>query len=279
MTAYSDLARIYSTTFIRNILSSTHEELLRELSKSFAFVKEALSNEDYKLLFDEAYKVLMHYYRCEYIYKSELYGKIKKASRKKEKSGVLTEVKSGACVADLLWLNGTSIAHEIKTEIDTNRRLYNQINSYHELFKQTIVVTYQQNIDSILPKLPNHVGIMYLNNRGTLKVFREAEEFLESLNPETMFCTLRRHEYESIIQEVYGSLPDVSDAYIFEECQKMFTSLDPLLAHDLMVGQLKSRTHINLTNGEVWPKSVSLLLERGKLKRSEILQFRKIIAG
>lgn len=85
------------------------------------------------------------------------------------KDGILTEVKSGNCVADLLWLNGTSIAYEIKTEIDTNRRLTNQINSYHQLFKQTVVVSYERNIDTILPELPEHVGVMFLNKEELLK--------------------------------------------------------------------------------------------------------------
>lgn len=277
MSSFSDLARIYSTTFIRHVLSSTHEDLLDELSKSFGFVKEAKNNGDLRLLFDEAYKMLLKHYRCEYIYKSELYGKIKKESKKKMKDGILTEVKSGKSVTDLLWLNGTSIAHEIKTEIDTNRRLSKQIDSYHQLFKQTVVVSYEKNIDTIISKLPEQVGIMYLNKRGTLKIYRDAKEFTDNLSPELMFLTLRRHEYEAAIRENYGYLPQVSDAYIFEECLSLFKLLDPLQAHDLMVKQLKLRSHINLDDTFVWPKSISFLLERGSLKRKEILQFRKII--
>lgn len=277
MSSFSDLARIYSTTFIRHVLSSTHEDLLDELSRSFSFVKEAKNNGDFNLLFDESYRVLLKHYRCEYIYKSELYGKIKKDSRKKMKTGILTEVKSGKCVADLLWLNGTSIAHEIKTEIDTNRRLANQIQSYHELFKQTVVVSYEKNVEAILSEIPEHVGIMYLNKRGTLKIFREAKEFAENLKPESMFLTLRRHEYEAAIQDAYGYVPEVSDAYIFDECLKLFKALDPLHAHDLMVAQLKLRSHISLESVINWPKSISLLLERGSLKRTEIMQFRKLI--
>ncbi|MEK4508829.1 sce7726 family protein [Paenibacillus sp. FSL K6-2524] len=250
---------------------------MNELSKSFGFVQEASCNGDYRMLFDEAYRILLKHYRCEYIYKSELYGKIKKESRKKMKDGILTEVKSGNCVADLLWLNGTSIAYEIKTEIDTNRRLTNQINSYHQLFKQTVVVSYERNIDTILPELPEHVGVMFLNKRGTLKVYREAEEFIEQLNPESMFLTLRRYEYEAAIREAYGFVPQVTDAYIFDECFKLFKSLNPLEAHDLMVKQLKLRSHINLENTFIWPKSLSFLLERGSLKRTEILQFRNIL--
>lgn len=277
MSSFSDLARIYSTTFIRHVLSSTHEGLLHELSKSFDFVKEATINGDLRQLFDEAYRTLLKHYRCEYVYKSELYGKIKRESRKKKKNGILTEVKSGKCVADLLWLNGTSIAYEIKTEIDTNRRLANQINSYHQLFKQTVVVSYEKNIDIILPEIPDHVGIMFLNGRGTLKLYREAQEFTDYLNQEAMFYTLRRHEYERAISEAYGYIPSVSDAYIFNECLKMFKALPPLEAHDLMVKQLKLRSHADVDCNFEWPKSIRFLLERGRLTRTEVLRFRKIM--
>lgn len=219
----------------------------------------------------------MKHYRCEYIYKSELYGKIKKESNKKMKNGILTEVKSGKSVADLLWLNGTSIAYEIKTEIDTNRRLNDQINSYHELFKQTVVVSYEKNLETIMPSLPEHVGIMYLNKRGILKVHKEPTEFLSDLKPESMFLSLRRNEYESIIQEAYGYVPAVSDAYIYNECFALFKALNSLEAHDLMVKQLKQRSHIKMMDTFMWPKSLSFLLERGSLKRTEVIQFGKII--
>ncbi|MEK3703979.1 sce7726 family protein [Paenibacillus sp. FSL R7-0198] len=277
MSSLSDLARIYSASFIRQIISSGYQPLLDELSKSFEFVKEANINGDFRLLFDEAYSILLKHYRCEYIYKSELYGKMKKESRKKMKNGILTEVKSGSCVADLLWLNGTSIAYEIKTEIDNNRRLANQINSYQQLFKQTMVVSYEKNIELILSQVPNHVGIMFLSKRGALKVYREAGEYTNELNPGSMFLTLRRHEYEAVIKEAYGDVPRVSDAFIFEECLKLFKELEPLDAHDLMVKQLKLRAQAKIDNSFVWPKSIRFLLERGSLKRSEVLQFRRII--
>lgn len=276
MSTYSDLSRIYTTSFIRQILASKHFDLLKQLSQYFAFVKEAYKNEDYQMLFDEGYNVLMENYRCEYIYKSEIYGKIKKKSKKKRRTGVLTEVRSGKSVADLLWLNGTSIAYEIKTEIDTNRRLESQVNSYSQLFKETVVVSYQQNIDHIGKSLPNYIGIYYLNKQGNIKVYREPEEYIENLNPESMFMTLRRSEYESIIQKAFGFIPKVSDAFIFQECLALFNSLSPLLAHDLMVSQLKNRGKINLEENTNGPASINFLLERGGLKKHELVQLERV---
>lgn len=274
MSIYSDLSRVYSASFIRSILSSNHYKFLKELSNSFSFVNESLKNDDYKLLFEEGYNTLLSNYRCEYIYKSEIYDKIRKQNKRRKKNGILTEVRSGKSIADLLWLNGTSIAYEIKTEIDTNRRLEKQIESYQYLFKETTVVTYEKNIPLIKSSLPPVTGIMYLNGKGMLKVYRGSTEYIDFLNPEIMFLTLRRNEYENAIKEAFGYIPEVSDAHIYNECYNLFKTLNPLEAHNLMVKQLKNRSSINIKDEEnKWPKSVMFLLEKGGLKKSEIDKF------
>lgn len=278
MSIFSDLSRIYSTSFIRALLSSQHHNFLHQLSYSFSFIKEAFNNDDYNLLFDEGYKMLLENYRSEYIYKSEIYGRIRKQNKIKGINGVLTEVRSGKSIADLLWLNGTSIAYEIKTEIDTNRRLEQQIESYQHLYKETVVVTHERNIQAINAILPNTTGIMYLTKNGMLKVYRDSVEFAKLLNPEVMYLTLRRTEYEAIILEAYGFVPNVSDAHIYNECKKMFVNIPPLQAHDLMVKQLKKRSSINIKlDGVEWPKSISFLMEKGGLRKREIDQFKEII--
>jgi hypothetical protein len=270
MAIYSDLARIFTTSFIRQLLSSKHLKFTQELSKQFSFVDEATKNSDYRLLFDSGYEILMENYRCEYIYKTEIYDNIKRKCKKQKKMGVLTEVRSGGSIADLLWLNGTSIAYEIKTEIDSNRRLLTQINSYSELFKEAMVVSHENNLKRIIEDLPSTVGIMYMDKSGALKVYRESIEYVENLNSELMFMTLRKNEYESAIREAFGDVPTVSDAYIYQECLNLFKTLSPLVAHDLMVKQLKKRGSINIEGSSSWPKSISFLLERGGLKRTEV---------
>lgn len=278
MSNFSDLSRIFSTTFIRHILSSKHTNLLNSLSNNFSFISEAQKNDDYPMLFEKAYNILLNNYRCEYIYKSELYKTIQKDRKKNKSSGILTELRSGNSIADLVWLNGTSIAYEIKTEIDTNKRLSNQISSYNKLFKESIVVSYEKNINSIISTVPQHTGLIYLDKNGKLQIYRESEEFIDNLDSSLMFMSLRRKEYEAVILESFGYIPDVTDAHIFNECYKLFTSLSPLITHELMVKQLKLRSSIRIEDSNYkWPKSISLLLERGGLKYNEIVQFRKCI--
>lgn len=276
MPAYSDLARIFTTAFIRHLLSDNHQSFTRELSKSFPFVQKTIANEDYRSLFQQGYNILLKNYRCEYIYKSEIYSFIKSKSKIQRKDGILTEVRSGQSVADMLWLNGTSIAYEIKTEIDNNRRLLTQVNSYSKLFKQVIVVSYENNFEVIARELPQYVGIVILDKKGKIKECRESIEYIDNLDPEIMFMTLRRNEYENVIKKAFGEVPDVSDAYIYKECMKLFTSLPPLIAHDHMVEELKKRGKINIDNVKTkWPKPIRLLLERGGLKRTEIVRLER----
>lgn len=265
---YKELSRVFSSSFLEKFVKNQHIEDLDDSLIGFKKLRNLIQKDDYRKFYNESYKILSKNYRFEYIYKNEIYMYILKEYNISNDDGILSEVKSGSSIADLVYLNGTSKVFEIKTEIDNNKRLLEQVLSYSQLFKEIIVVTYMENAQKLIDVLPLHVGIMIFVKNGEFNILREPQEFTKNFNKQIMFQTLRRKEYENIILTKFGEIPNVSDAEIYDECFKKFDKLNTNDAHDEMIRQLKLRSNKSLLKRtRKWPKSISFLIENSKLKK------------
>ncbi len=72
----AQLARIFSTSFARQLINDAEKTYLIELQNEFPFIKEVLANQDYNLLYKNAFMLLANDYRNEYIYKTVFYTKM-----------------------------------------------------------------------------------------------------------------------------------------------------------------------------------------------------------
>ena len=72
------------------------------------------------------YRVLVSNYRCEYVYKNEIIKELLSKYGTKS-TAVFNEFKVGNSIADIAFFNGESKAFEIKTDLDTPKRLKKQI--------------------------------------------------------------------------------------------------------------------------------------------------------
>lgn len=270
VTEYRELSKVFSPSFIKKFAQDKHTAELENTLSGFNRLQRYVSEGDYWKFYNEAYNLLSKKYRFEYIYKNEMYMYILKTYNVSNDDGILSEVKSGDNIADLVYLNGTSKAFEIKTEIDNNNRLLDQIISYSKLFKEVTVVTYEENATKLMKVLPHYVGLMAFVKKGQFRVIRDAKEYTRNLDKEEMFRTLRRNEYEDIIRNKFEELPDVNDAEIYEACYSKFNTLNVMEAHDEMIAQLKRRSNkALLKRTRKWPKSISFLIENSKLRKSD----------
>lgn len=279
MSIYRELSRVFSPTFLIKMTKGQCNTELKFLANHFDELSNYIGTLDFKLFFDRAYKILLKNYRFEYVYKNEIYKYLFEIYGIVEEDGILTEVRSGNNIADLVYFNGTSKVYEIKSEIDSNDRLFEQVQSYSQLFKEINVVTYEKNGHKILDLLPEHVGIIIFDYKKGFQTVRKSLEFTNNLNTVEMFKTLRRKEYENIIVKKFNRLPDVSDARIFSECMGLFVKIQPVEAHDLMIEELKKRSpkEILIPNNK-WPDSISFLVENSKLKIKEKNKLAKLIS-
>lgn len=132
------------------------------------------SNLQYKDLFDTIYQELLSNYRCEYVYKNELLHNEILSNRHPEGAKLLTEINVCNSKVDLLVINGTITAYEIKTELDTIQRLEAQLLDYIKVFDRVCLVISKNKIKKIEEiinsnELFHHIGICTLSNNLILE--------------------------------------------------------------------------------------------------------------
>jgi hypothetical protein len=195
-----------------------------------------------KKILESFYSYLLSEYRCEYIYKNIIAKKILLGIHSLNTSTLLNEFKVGSSWADCILINGEATLYEIKTELDSPERLRDQLAEYKRAFKNIYLVIHHSQVEKYRNILQNSsVGLLALNERFQLSERKEAKENIENLDVETMFKILRKKEYSNIINDAFGSTPDVPNMAYFTECLNLAKKLSPLDFHNFMTEQLRKR--------------------------------------
>lgn len=235
----SSLSKIFTPPTLEKLVERFD---LKKLS--FYFRNASISHLDGLTLgdaFNEAYRKLVKFYRCEYVYKNAITEKILLGRHSLKTSNLLVEFRVLNCVADVVILNGTSTVYEIKSEYDSLDRLPNQIKAYSECFDNIYVVTHSSHINGLNNILPSYVGIIELTQRYTLRTIKKASSNRDKVNPISIFDSLRRDEYLKIINYHFGGLPSFTPMSRYKTCKSKFSEIPPTLAHDYMVAILNQR--------------------------------------
>jgi hypothetical protein len=235
------LARIFSAAVIYELASKGRSPLAATILKEAGLFREfdpAILLRDF---FDQLYSLLFRSYRNEYIYKNAIARKILLGVHSLNTASMLTEFRAGVCKADVVVLNGTSTVYEIKSAYDSMERLTRQIAAYRQLFDRINVITSDSQLDKVTGVVSDDIGLMVLTDRYTISSVREPSSLKKSVRSEVIFDSLRRKEYEQIINGHFGEVPHVSNARMYQACRERFSVLDPTTAHDSMVAVLKKR--------------------------------------
>ena len=141
----SDRLRCYSSVFSRNAF----ENIISY--NDFSRIDWVFQNYDigtfagttYNDYVKYIYGILTEFYRSEYVYKTALIDKF--VSELKRTSGLcnavaFNEFKVGNSIADIAFFNGESKAYEIKSDLDSPKRLCKQMKDYREIFDKCYIV-------------------------------------------------------------------------------------------------------------------------------------------
>ncbi|QLH47507.1 MAG: sce7726 family protein [Bacteroidota bacterium] len=112
-------------------------------------------------------------YRCEYVYKNNIFLDIIKEHGLKD-TLTLNEFRVGASKADLVMLNGMVRIFEIKTELDDFSKLSKQLNDYQKFADGVSIVTDERNAEKLKlsMQIPTLV-LSYLTQRINCKQLRK----------------------------------------------------------------------------------------------------------
>lgn len=237
----SDLNRIFTRNMFRHFIDGEVDHVYSSV------VRRYISNADQKnnrMLISEIYCELKNHYRNEYFYKNTLLNKLLLGVHSVNTTTALTEVAIAKSKADFVLINGKAVIYEIKTELDNLERLSSQIDDYYKAFDHVAVVTYEKNLQQlqkVLNRINKPVGIYILRKNGKLSTIRMPNEYTDDLDKETIFKLLRKSEYEEIIVQQYGYLPEVTQFKYYSACKKMFLQIPIEDAYFLVLRILKKR--------------------------------------
>lgn len=272
------ISRLFSAKVIREIArngkSSTFAQLLHESGLEDSFSPwQPISD-----VFDEAFiysKDSSH--RHEYVYKAAIVDKILLGVHSLNTASLLTELRANACRADVVVLNGTSTAYEIKSERDNLDKLESQISAYRSVFASVNVIAAQKHINTVLSSVPHDVGVQALSKRYQISTIREATNDPHRVLPTSIFESIQIIEAKEIASNLGVNVPDVPNTRIHAVLKKCFAELDPVDVHSQMVQVLKRTRSLKQlsTLVESLPKSLRAAALTIKLTKQDQVMLAK----
>ena len=266
--------RDYSTLFSRSEVKrwlkgdfkSIDEKLLRY------DVNEKYLGEPYLNVLRNAYKILQENYQNEYVLKNEFLNKWLKQELGCNDSVIFNEFRIGKAIADLAMFNGISKVFEIKTILDKEYRLTNQIEEYKKLFNEVyIIVPIELSI-----KYSNYdtaVGIITYDSKiKKFELYRKASR-LNNINSEILMEVLHSKEYIQICKEYYDYLPPMNAFTQFDICKELISKIPQDVLNKLFIDTMKKRNinnqFFNKDNTEF--NQICLFLNLKKQERDNLI--------
>lgn len=202
-------ANLFNRSQIINFVKKIEAKNIKELLEASKVNLDRVSKLSYLELYETLYSVLKKEYRCEYVYLNEIFlNEVLKSHD--EDCAIITEFNVNNSKVDLLVINGTTTAYEIKTELDTFVRLEKQLLDYTKAFDKVYVITCLEFADKIIKKLEKNellrkIGIKILKKDGSLETLKKSKSFINNFDREIIFNCLIKKEREVFGKTEYES--------------------------------------------------------------------------
>ena len=233
------LAQVFSPSLLKKIHDPAAENNIRDMLHHCGLYTGDKWN--FMMGLEATYNYLKENYRCEYVYKNEIANQLLLRFHNDNSATLLKEVASDCSIADIIIINGNTVAYEIKTELDSFERLPSQLESYQMLYDELYIVTHPGVIDALSKKIDEAIGIIVLSNDGKLQTVRKAGSCSHKFNPFKAVFTLRQSELVVAYEKHVGKFPEMGTALIYDFCYQWYVKLDKEDSHLIFYEALKSR--------------------------------------
>ena len=252
MTGFNrSINRVFTKKVISDLIDNGSNEIFDYVAKNYLIDPESKTNGE---IISEIYEHLSDTYRNEYYYMNTLLNKLLAGIHNVNTTTALSQVRIADHIADFVMINGEGRVYEIKSDLDSFERLNDQIYDYFKAFSKVSVVASEherEHVERVLEKLGKMgeaVGIYVLSEKDTIfskTRGREPKEYNENLDYKSIFTLLRKREYENIIAEYFGEIPEVAPVFYFKACFECFCKIPILEAQELTFEELKKRNKIS----------------------------------
>lgn len=267
--------RDYSSLFLRSNVNSYLEGDTSKIDYKIDRYDEQWRNRKNTTYLDYmrfVYEAMQLNYRNEYFYKNELLNDWLIKELGETNSKIFNEYKVGNSIADLVIFNGSSKAFEIKTELDTSKRLNSQLSDYLDLFNETYVVIPKVQIDNYL-KLNPEIGVIAFNTEvNNFELIRKANYQL-NISASSIMGVLHTAEYKSIVKEYFGELPAMTSFTMYDKCFEIIKTIPCEKLNRLFIDKMKKRKIQNELSSRYYKElnQVFLSLNLDKHKKKELI--------
>lgn len=271
------LTRVFTRTTLKSLCSSEQDyATLRSVVRRYNITHdEGTHNGE---IISEIYQYINKHCRYEYYYKNTLLNKLIINSHRINTTVALTEIPISKSKADFIMINGKAMVYEIKTELDTFERLENQIADYYKAFDHVCVVTSEEQADELFPLLKDTpTGIYILTKRNTIKKLKEPKEYACKLEKDCIFKILNKPEYESLVMQIQGALPNVTPVNYYRECKRIVCDLPIETLYPMFLKELKKRNRIEINSFDNVPPALNFLIYFSKLQKGELKNLQNVL--
>ena len=207
--------------------------------------------EDAELTYGKAisriYEYMNREYRNEYYFKNTIFNQLLIQKHDLYKTAALTELPISNSKADFVMINGKGVVYEIKTDLDNFQRLRSQIEDYYKVFSYVNVVVSRKQTERVREFLKDSkVGILELTNSGKLICRKKALCNKSELSHRAMFQLLRKKEFERILLDYFGRLPEVNNFVYYRECLRWMKEINIVSLQKKVMDSLKQRTILSV---------------------------------
>jgi hypothetical protein len=234
------LGRLFSASVVRELARLGRSPLFASLLRESNLGVDSSSREHVGTLFDLAFHQLQQREnRTEYVYKAAITQKILLGIHSLRTASMMTEFRVGTRKADVVVLNGSASAYEIKSERDCLSRLEQQVDEYRRVFASVNVVAAERHLRAVEKVLPDFVGISVLTDRFRLSRVRPAIDDPDRTESTSIFDSIGQREAALILSDAGFALPKLPNTQIYGRIREIFSELNPRVAHLGMVRVLK----------------------------------------
>ena len=244
--------RVFTRKVICDLIENGRNDVFDYVVKRYV---DDPSSKNHGQLISEIYAHLNKQQRNEYFYMNTLLNKLLCGIHNVNTTAAFSQVRIGHSIADFVMINGEGRVYEIKSDLDNFDRLYDQLRDYYSAFSKVSVLASiheQEKIRNVLSSfgdIGEAVGIYVLSDRGTIfnkERSREPSAYNEFLNHSSIFKLLRKKEYEAIIRDYFGAVPQVEPVFHFRVFLEKFKEIPILEAQQRAFQEIKKRNKITV---------------------------------
>ncbi|WOD11147.1 sce7726 family protein [Pseudomonas sp. NyZ704] len=238
-------ARFFSAAVFHELLKSGRSAIFARLVKDQG-LDIAHSTSNVSQVFEYAFSLLKRkVYRNEYVYKTAIAQKVLLGAHSLKTASMIGEFRVGGNKADLVILNGTSKAYEIKSERDKLDRLAAQVVTYSQVFSSVEVLCAEKHLPDVLAVVPDFVGVSVLTDRFQISNFRKSIEEPGRTQPASILDAMTRREAVMVLKRLGIEAPDVPNTQMYAALKSIFESLPSEQIHKQMVHVLKNTRNLS----------------------------------